>query len=136
MERSALFWPEGQRKSVGRRGSIMKAPSIRAVRCAVYTRVSTEYGLDQESVAERSRPSEGSQDDGGSSDGREIGRGLSDVSGSCNHPLRSAGRGDKSWFQSPQWAAGAPRFCVLLCAIGAVGFSRDPAAPLPPAAEW
>src|SRR5258706_6239334 len=48
MERSALFWPEGQRKSVGRRGSIMKAPSIRAVRCAVYTRVSTEYGLDQE----------------------------------------------------------------------------------------
>src|SRR6266404_7274924 len=26
----------------------MKAPSIRPVRCAVYTRVSTEYGLDQE----------------------------------------------------------------------------------------
>jgi site-specific DNA recombinase len=26
----------------------MKAPSIRAVRCAIYTRVSTEYGLDQE----------------------------------------------------------------------------------------
>ena len=26
----------------------MKAPSIRAVRCAVYTRVSTEYGLDQD----------------------------------------------------------------------------------------
>src|SRR6266403_272364 len=48
MERSALFWPEGQRKSVGRRGSIMKAPSIRAVRCAIYTRVSTEHGLDQE----------------------------------------------------------------------------------------
>jgi len=44
MERSALFWPEGQRKSVGRWGSIMKAPSIRAVRCAVYTRVSTECG--------------------------------------------------------------------------------------------
>src|SRR5467141_1647149 len=48
MERSALFWPEGQRKSVGRRGSIMKAASIRSVRCAIYTRVSTEYGLDQE----------------------------------------------------------------------------------------
>src|SRR5258705_6707918 len=48
MERSALFWPGGQRKSVGRRGSIMKAPSIRTVRCAIYTRVSTEYGLDQE----------------------------------------------------------------------------------------
>src|SRR5258705_12263049 len=26
----------------------MKAPSIRTVRCAIYTRVSTEYGLDQE----------------------------------------------------------------------------------------
>src|SRR6478672_10026326 len=48
MERAALFWPEGQRRSVGRRGSIMKPPSIRLVRCAIYTRVSTEYGLDQE----------------------------------------------------------------------------------------
>jgi len=26
----------------------MKAPSIRAIRCAIYTRVSTEHGLDQE----------------------------------------------------------------------------------------
>jgi site-specific DNA recombinase len=26
----------------------MKPPSIRPVRCAIYTRVSTEYGLDQE----------------------------------------------------------------------------------------
>src|ERR1700755_3159412 len=26
----------------------MKSPSIRSVRCAIYTRVSTEYGLDQE----------------------------------------------------------------------------------------
>src|SRR4030081_3573150 len=26
----------------------MKAPSVRPVRCAIYTRVSTEYGLDQE----------------------------------------------------------------------------------------
>jgi site-specific DNA recombinase len=26
----------------------MKPPSIRTVRCAIYTRVSTEYGLDQE----------------------------------------------------------------------------------------
>src|SRR5712672_1595372 len=32
--------------------------------------------------------------DGGSSDGREIGRGLSDVSGSCNHPVCSAGLED------------------------------------------
>src|SRR3981189_351298 len=46
MERSALFWPEG--RSPRRKGSIMKAPSIRPVRCAIYTRVSTEYGLDQE----------------------------------------------------------------------------------------
>src|SRR5277367_6198898 len=48
MERSTLFWPEGQRRSVGRKGSIMKAPPIRFVRCAIYTRVSTEHGLDQE----------------------------------------------------------------------------------------
>src|ERR1019366_6659677 len=48
MERSALFWPERQRRSVERRGSIMKAPSIRPVRCAIYTRVSTDHGLDQE----------------------------------------------------------------------------------------
>ena len=26
----------------------MNAPSVRAVRCAIYTRVSTEYGLDQD----------------------------------------------------------------------------------------
>ena len=26
----------------------MKAPSIRPARCAIYTRVSTEHGLDQE----------------------------------------------------------------------------------------
>jgi site-specific DNA recombinase len=34
--------------SVRRRDSIVKAPSIRAVHCAIYTRVSTEHGLDQE----------------------------------------------------------------------------------------
>src|SRR5665811_1057432 len=48
MERSALFWPEGKRRSVGRKGSVMKAASIRSVRCAIYTRVSTDHGLDQE----------------------------------------------------------------------------------------
>src|SRR5712692_9162138 len=48
MERPTLFWPKGQRRSFGRRRAIMKAPSIRPVRCAVYTRVSTEHGLDQE----------------------------------------------------------------------------------------
>jgi site-specific DNA recombinase len=26
----------------------MKAPSVKPVRCAIYTRVSTEHGLDQE----------------------------------------------------------------------------------------
>ena len=26
----------------------MKAPSVRPVRCSIYTRVSTEHGLDQE----------------------------------------------------------------------------------------
>jgi hypothetical protein len=26
----------------------MKAPSVKTVRCAIYTRVSTEHGLDQE----------------------------------------------------------------------------------------
>src|SRR5665648_561701 len=48
MERAALFWPEGQRRAVGRWGAIMKTTSIRPVRCAIYTRVSTEHGLDQE----------------------------------------------------------------------------------------
>ena len=30
------------------RGPVMKAPSVKPVRCAIYTRVSTEHGLDQE----------------------------------------------------------------------------------------
>ena len=29
-------------------GSIMTAPKVKAVRCAIYTRVSTDHGLDQE----------------------------------------------------------------------------------------
>ena len=29
-------------------GSAMKAPLVKPVRCAIYTRVSTEHGLDQE----------------------------------------------------------------------------------------
>jgi hypothetical protein len=29
-------------------GPVVKAPSIKPVRCAIYTRVSTEHGLDQE----------------------------------------------------------------------------------------
>src|SRR6476619_3852760 len=48
MERPALLWPAGQRGSFGDGGSAMKAPSVKTVRCAIYTRVSTEHGLDQE----------------------------------------------------------------------------------------
>jgi hypothetical protein len=56
---------------------------------------STDPGLSAaERKAQRSQ-------DGGSSDGREIGRGLSDVSGSCNHPVCSAGRGDKRSIEDP-----------------------------------
>src|SRR5258705_1421419 len=49
MEWTALLWPKRQRGSVGQgRGPVMKAPSVKSVRCAIYTRVSTEHGLDQE----------------------------------------------------------------------------------------
>src|SRR5260221_140800 len=48
MERSALLWPPGQGGSVGHGGPVMKSPSVKPVRCAIYTRVSTEHGLDQE----------------------------------------------------------------------------------------
>src|SRR5260221_7568623 len=43
----------------------MKAPSVRPVRCAIYTRVSTEHGLDRSSILWAERSS-GSIDDGGS----------------------------------------------------------------------
>src|SRR2546421_12200658 len=48
MERSPFFWLEGQGRSIGHGGSAMKAPSVKPVRCAIYTRVSTDHGLDQE----------------------------------------------------------------------------------------
>src|SRR5260221_9463253 len=48
MERSALLWAPGQGKSIDDGRSIMKALSVKSVRCAIYTRVSTEQGLDQE----------------------------------------------------------------------------------------
>src|SRR3982075_1227081 len=48
MERSALLWPPRQAGSIDDGGSVMKAPSIKTIRCAIYTRVSTEHGLDQE----------------------------------------------------------------------------------------
>src|SRR6266481_8875123 len=46
VERSALLRFPG--RSIDDGGSVMKAPSVRPVRCAIYTRVSTEHGLDQE----------------------------------------------------------------------------------------
>src|SRR5258708_8408535 len=48
MEWTALLWPPGQRRSMRKEGPAMKAPSFKPVRCAIYTRVSTEHGLDQE----------------------------------------------------------------------------------------
>src|ERR1700716_1113989 len=48
MERSALLWLEEQRGPIDPGGPVMKAPSIKPVRCAIYTRVSTDHGLDQE----------------------------------------------------------------------------------------
>src|SRR5713101_3419246 len=48
MERAAFLWPEGQAGSVGHGGPAMKATLVKPVRCAIYTRVSTEHGLDQE----------------------------------------------------------------------------------------
>src|SRR5260370_32943910 len=48
VERSALLRPSGERRSIDDGGSAMKTPSVKSVRCAIYTRVSTEQGLDQE----------------------------------------------------------------------------------------
>src|SRR3982751_3640091 len=48
MEWPSFLWSERQGGCIGHRGSIMKPASIKPVRCAIYTRVSTEHGLDQE----------------------------------------------------------------------------------------
>src|SRR5271154_3255405 len=48
MEWSPLFWIEGQARSFNARGPAMKTNSVKPVRCAIYTRVSTDQGLDQE----------------------------------------------------------------------------------------
>src|SRR6202161_4309746 len=48
MERPAFLWPPGQRRSLADGDPTMKASSAKSVRCAIYTRVSTEQGLDQE----------------------------------------------------------------------------------------
>src|ERR1700682_2754690 len=42
------FLDSGIKRSTGDRGPAMKSPSAKSVRCAIYTRVSTEHGLDQE----------------------------------------------------------------------------------------
>src|ERR1700716_3214296 len=48
MERSALLWLEEQRGPIDPGGPAMKIPAVKPVRCAIYTRVSTDHGLDQE----------------------------------------------------------------------------------------
>src|SRR5436309_1842219 len=48
MEWPSFLWSQGQGTQIGPRGSVMKPAQVRAVRCAIYTRVSTEHGLDQE----------------------------------------------------------------------------------------
>src|SRR3954447_9176217 len=48
MEWPSLLWSQGQGRQISRAGSAMRAPSIKLVRCAIYTRVSTDHGLDQE----------------------------------------------------------------------------------------
>src|SRR6201981_3141445 len=48
MERAALLRSPGQGGSIDHGGPVMKAPSVKSVRCAIYTRVSTDRGLDQE----------------------------------------------------------------------------------------
>src|SRR6201993_231444 len=49
MERSSLLWPAGPAAPDQRRGARMKsATGTGRVRCAIYTRVSTDQGLDQD----------------------------------------------------------------------------------------
>jgi Resolvase, N terminal domain len=48
MEWAPLFWPEQQAGAADVRGRAMKATSVKLVRCAIYTRVSIDQGLDQE----------------------------------------------------------------------------------------
>src|SRR5213075_1605370 len=44
----SLLWSQRQARQIGQRGWVMNPASIKPVRCAIYTRVSTEHGLDQE----------------------------------------------------------------------------------------
>src|SRR5450830_1769990 len=48
MEWPPLLRPEGQGRPNGHWGSVVKTTSVKSVRCAIYTRVSTDHGLDQE----------------------------------------------------------------------------------------
>jgi hypothetical protein len=43
-----FFGFEGQGRAIGQGGLVMKPPSIKPIRCAIYTRVSIDHGLDQE----------------------------------------------------------------------------------------
>src|ERR1700733_8400190 len=48
MEWAALLRASGQGRSIEDGGSVVKTSSVKSVRCAIYTRVSTEQGLDQD----------------------------------------------------------------------------------------
>lgn len=48
MERPTVLWPARQGRTIRHDGSDVTRPSIKPVRCAIYTRVSTNHGLDQE----------------------------------------------------------------------------------------
>lgn len=48
MERPPVLWPEGQGRLVAKGEARLKSPSVKPVRCVIYTRVSTDQGLDQE----------------------------------------------------------------------------------------
>src|SRR5271169_5351274 len=48
MEWTTFLWSPGQGRSIEDGDPAMKASSAKSVRCAIYTRVSTEQGLDQD----------------------------------------------------------------------------------------
>ena len=48
MERSPVLWPAAHPESAGRRRRPCQLRPQRSLRCAIYTRKSTEHGLDQE----------------------------------------------------------------------------------------
>src|SRR6266436_3324459 len=103
----------------------MKATLVKPVRCAIYTRVSTEHGLDQEFNSLDAQYDAGSAyiksqahagwnlirsryDDGGYSGGSTVLRGLSRTSPSwsnCSMPTTShLSRSHSNSTPRPQWA--------------------------------